>query len=77
MFFIMLDTVRNHGLVSQSLVVEQGDAGQPVAVAFVARTLDVVLLAGEIPHEIAPVHESHLVGHEPTDIISKCWNFYC
>ena len=31
-------------------------------------TLDVILTTGEVPHEVAPVHEITLVGEEEPDI---------
>jgi hypothetical protein len=41
----------------------------PVAISFVTAALDIVLSSRKIPHEISPVHEAHLVGKEPFDII--------
>ena len=31
-------------------------------------TLDIVLTAGKVPHEISPIHEIHLVGEEELDV---------
>ena len=34
--------------------------------------LDIVLATYEVPHEIAPVHEVHLVVDEELDIVELC-----
>ena len=41
-----------------------------------AVTLQVVLSAGEIPHEVAPIHEIALVGKEETDIFQLGWHLH-
>ena len=37
-------------------------------------TLDVVLTSCEVPQEITPVHEVHLIRHEKFQVLSKCRN---
>ena len=48
-------------LVAKAHIVEEGDASNPVAMLQFAMSLDIVLASGKVPHEVAPVHEVHLV----------------
>ena len=57
--FVVRRTLHGGGHVFQVAnhrVVDDADAGNPVAVLVVAVALDVILSAREIPHEITPVH---------------------
>ena len=58
-------------LVAQPEIVDELDAALPVAVEEVARggRMDLVLAAGEIPHEIAPVHPVQLVVEEVVEVV--------
>ena len=69
MSFVLLEEVGQHVLVTQSHVVEEWDACNPVAVFRLSIALYVVLASGEVPHEVAPVHEITLVGDEEPDIV--------
>ena len=60
--------VGQQALVAQALVVDGRDAGYPVAQVRLAVALEVVLTAGEIPHEVAPVHVGKLVVEEVSQI---------
>ena len=61
MSFVVLELVRQLALVAKHQIVYEREAGYPVAVLGLAVTLYVVLTAGEVPHEIPPVHEVALV----------------
>ena len=63
-------------LVAQAQVVEEGDAREPVAVLQFSVALDVVLSAGEVPHEVAPVHEVDLRGEEDADVLQLGGHFH-
>ena len=67
---IVLDAIGDFGLVTQSQIIEEGNTRNPVAVAHVAKPLEIVLLSGEIPHEITQVHPFDLVAESPVDVIS-------
>ena len=58
---VTLERVGQEILVAIEVVVNGGDAGYPIAVGQVAVALDVVLPAGEVPHEVAQIHEVDLV----------------
>ena len=69
MTFVVLQVVGQFALVAQSHVVNERNAGEPVAMFQFAMALDVILSARKIPHEIAPVHEITLVGKEEVEIL--------
>ena len=68
-FVVFVGGVRHFALVAVEEVVEGGDAADPIAVAWVAEALEVVLFACEIPHEIAQVHPTVLIAEEVFDVI--------
>ena len=61
MTLVLLQLIRQQRLVTQTDVVDEGDTREPVAVLEFAITLDVVLTARKVPHEVSPVHEVALV----------------
>ena len=63
--------VGQEALVTQARIVDEGDSRNPVATVGLAVAGDIVLTAGEIPHEIAPVHVVELVGEEVTHILRE------
>src|SRR5690242_14332451 len=69
MRFVVFDRIRHFALVTQSRAIDKGETADPVAIACIAETLYVVLLAREVPHEVSPVHEAKLVRKEPFKII--------
>ena len=69
MTLVLLQVIWKQILVTQTGVIDEGDTREPVAVFHLSVTLDVVLTAGEVPHEVAPVHEVTLVGEEETDVL--------
>ena len=56
-------------LIAVEGVVDERNTGDPLAVFEFAVALNVVLTAGKIPHEVAPVHEVHLVGEEEAEVV--------
>src|SRR5882724_10412981 len=64
-------------VASEKCIVNKRNTAYPVSIAHVARgkALDIVFLAGKIPHEIAPVHPVELVAEEETDIIAHAGFF--
>ncbi len=75
MCFIVFDTVWQFGLIPQSFIINKRYTADPVAISFIAEALHIVLFAGKIPHEITPVHQSHLIGEEPVEIIRIAGGF--
>ena len=69
---VVLQFLWQKALVAVHEVVDERDAGDPVAVLYFAAALDVVLSSGKVPHEVAPVHEVELVGEEEPDIVPLC-----
>ena len=72
---VVFETLRHFILVAIDDVINGGDTGYPVAIAQIGNieSLVVILLAGEIPHEIAEVHEVNLVGSKERQVITLCW----
>ena len=66
---IGLQVLRQFRLVAQARVVDKRYAGNPVAMLQLAVALDVVLPTGEVPHEVAPVHEVALVREEELYVV--------
>ena len=58
-------------LVAQAGVVDGGDAADPVAQVRLAVAAHIVLAAGEVPHEVAPVHVVELVVEEVAQVNHK------
>ena len=66
---IVLQLVGQLALIAQSGVVEPFDAADPVAMFHFAITLDIVLTAYEVPHEVAPVHPVALIADEEFQVL--------
>ena len=67
--------VFRHGLgqgvaASQTFRIDEIDPAQPVAVHEIAMALHVVLLANEVPEEVAEVHPPHLVVGEEAQVLA-------
>ena len=75
MSFVIFNTVWQFGLITQSFIINKRDSADPVAISLIAESLHIILFAGEIPHEITPVHQSHLIGEEPVEIIRIAGGF--
>ena len=56
-------------LIAVECVVNEGNTGDPLTVFEFAVALNVILTAGKVPHEVAPVHEIHLVGEEEAEVV--------
>ena len=56
-------------LVAQTQVVEEWYASNPVTMLQFAMSLYIILTTGKIPHEVAPVHEVHLIGPEEVEVL--------
>ena len=59
--FVVFQLIGQCRLVSQTPVVQPTETTYPVAMFQFALTLNIILTACEIPHEIAPIHEIALV----------------
>ena len=71
MSFIIDNIVRHILLRADQYLVDKRNTGDPVTVQHFAISLDIVLTAGEVPHEVAPVHKVQLVGEEITQVFRK------
>ena len=76
MTFVGLQVVGQLALVAQTHVVEPRETGYPVAVLQLAVALQVVLSAGEVPHEVAPIHEVALVREEEPEVFHLCGHLH-
>ena len=63
-------------LVTQSHIVEEGNTRYPVAVLPLSVALQIVLTTREVPHEVAPVHEVHLVTQEEAQVLEHGWGLH-
>ena len=70
MRLVVLDEAGKGILVAQALGVDGLDAADPVALGDPPMPLDVVLAAGEVPQEVAPVHPVHLVLEEEPQVLA-------
>ena len=69
----IIDNIERHiFLRAHQNFVDKRNAGNPVAVQHLSISLDVVLTAGEVPHEVAPVHKVQLVGEEELQVFREC-----
>ena len=68
---ILLQFRRQQILVAQHRIVDKRNTADPVTFGNVAVRLNIILSSREIPHEIAPVHEVHLITEEETHILRK------
>ena len=70
---VVLQIVQGIGLVHQTYVVDNADTTLPVSDERISRrrAVDVVLTAGEIPHEIAPVHPVQLIVKEERKVLEE------
>ena len=66
---ISLQLSRHLALVAQHPVVDERNTGYPVAMLRLAVALNIVLASGEVPHEVAPVHEVALIREEEADVL--------
>jgi len=57
-------------LITHQHVVNKANAGDPVTVVDFPVSLQIILATGKIPHEIAPVHEIHLVADEEAQVLN-------
>ena len=69
---ISLQILRQLRLVTEPCVVDERDARDPVAMLELAVALDIILTAGEVPHEVTPVHEVALVREEEPEVLNLC-----
>ena len=73
---VVLKFVGKQLLVAQTPVVKPVESSNPVAVLEFAVALKVVLATGEVPHEVAPVHEVALIGQEEANVLQLCRHLY-
>ena len=55
-------------MVAIESIVDEGETCYPVAVFQFAIALNVVLTAGKVPHEVAPIHEVDLIREEELQV---------
>ena len=58
-------------LVTQHGIVDSRNTADPVTLRYITIRLQVVLTSCKVPHEVAPVHEVHLVTEEEAHILAK------
>ena len=65
---VFLQRIGHEVLVAIEGVVDEGEACDGIAMLEFAVALQVVLSAGEVPQEVTPVHEVHLIGQEEAEV---------
>ena len=69
----IIDDVEWHILLrTHQNFVDKRNTGNPVPIQHLAITLNVVLTAGEVPHEVAPIHEIQLIREEELQVFREC-----
>ena len=58
-------------MISQTPLVDEINAAEPVSVQGIPLALNVVLSPGEIPHKISPVHVAELVDKHEFNVVQK------
>ena len=66
---VVLHVLGERTAIPQTLGINEIDATQPIAVHEIAVTLNVILLADEIPEEVSEIHPPHLVIREEPQIL--------
>ena len=68
----IIGNIRRHIILrADKYLVDRLDTGDPVTVQHLTIPLDIILTSGEVPHEVAPVHEIELVSEEITQVFGK------
>ena len=67
--FVLAEFAWQLALISQSHIVDEGNAANPVAVFPFAISLQVVLPSCKVPHEVAPIHEVDLIAEEEAEVL--------
>ena len=73
----LAQVVGQERLVAKAWIVDKRNARNPVAVVEFAAALDVVLAAGEVPHEVAPVHVVKLIIKEELKVLGESRLYAC
>ena len=73
---VILEILWEQFLIAYEQVVDERNAGNPVAMFYFSGALYVVLPSGKVPHEVTPVHEVQLVGEEELDILPLGGHIY-
>ena len=70
--FVVLQVIRSIGLVSQTYLVDEAYSAFSISGKYIPgrRTVNIVLPADKIPHEISPVHPVQLIIKEERKILS-------
>ena len=68
MSLVVLQVRRQELLISHQEIVYGWDTSNPITMFDFTITLNIVLTTGEVPHEISPVHEIHLIREEVFDV---------
>ena len=71
MSLVLFEFGRQFGLIAEHGVINKRNTGDPVSFGNLAVRLQVILTTREVPHEVPPVHEIHLVAEEETEVLRK------
>ena len=69
---ILLQIFRQPVLVSETGFIYEFYSTDPVPVNSIPITLNIILPAGKVPHEISEIHEAKLVPEKISQILSEC-----
>ena len=69
--FVVGNIIRHIILRTDQNRINKRNTGNPVTIQHLAISLNIVLPTGEIPHEVTPIHEIHLIAEEETQVFPK------
>ena len=75
MSLVVFQIIGQKRLISVECIVDEGDTGDPLSMFHFAIALNVILSTSEVPHEVAPVHEIHLIREEESEVVHLCGHF--
>src|SRR5690606_15915858 len=75
----LLKAIGQLALIAKSIVVDHRNAADPVSISHITHALHIILSSCEIPHEVSPIHQSHLVSKEPVEVVGvgRCFISSC
>ena len=76
MSLVLFKFTRQLALITQSHIVEERNACNPVAVFPFSISLDIILSSSKVPHKVAPIHEVNLVAKEETKVLELSRRLY-
>ena len=75
--FVLAQFGRQFRLVAEHGIINERDTAYPIAFRQVAVGLQIVLPSCEVPHEVAPIHEVHLVAEEESQVLAEGGAILC